>query len=78
VDYDRESLLNHPLVKELLSYKWRRVGIPGLIIYFTCYMLFLIILTAFALVIPRPEPSNDFCKKIYVVIIVFDDIIFAG
>ena len=63
VDYDRENLLGHPLVKELLSYKWKRVGIPGLIVYFSCYMMFLILLTAFALVIPRPGPRNNFCKN---------------
>ena len=62
VDLDREYLLIHPLVKELLSYKWKRVGIPGLIAYFSCYMIFLIFLTAFALVIPRPGPSSRFCS----------------
>lgn len=64
VDYDRENLLRHPLVKELLNYKWNRIGIPGLVAYFSCYLMFLIFLTAFALVIPRPGPRNTFCMNI--------------
>ena len=54
VDFDRESLLSHPLVKELIDYKWKRIAIPGFLIYLGVYMIFLILLTSFALTLPIP------------------------
>ena len=61
VKYDRETLLHHPLVKAYIKYKWTTVGIVGLVLYFAFYLIFLSLLTTFALLVPRPGPENDFC-----------------
>ena len=54
VDFDRENLLTHPLVKELINYKWTRIAVPGFLIYLGFYLIFLILLTSFALTLPPP------------------------
>lgn len=59
MELKRENLLNHPLVRTLIRYKWRRVGIPGLFIYYFFYALFLCLLTTYVILLPRPG-SN--CK----------------
>ena len=45
VDFDRENLLHHPLVNELIDYKWKRIAIPGFLIYLFFYLVLLILLT---------------------------------
>ncbi len=63
VDFDRENLLNHPLVQELIDYKWKRIAIPGFLIYLFFYLVFLILLTSFALTLPRPGMYFDVPNK---------------
>ena len=62
VDLDRESLLKHPLVQELIGHKWWRIGLPGLIIYVACYLLFLSTLTIFAILVPNPRSMGQYCE----------------
>ena len=57
--------MRHPLVKKYIKYKWFTVGIPGLIFYFALYLVFLVFLTTFALLIPRPSVANSFCAGIF-------------
>lgn len=57
----RTDLLKHPLVARLLEYKWRKVAFPLFLVYISLYILFLSLLTAFALLSPRPSPSGDTC-----------------
>ncbi len=52
--FDRKELLNHPLVKKLIDYKYKRTTIPGYLTYLGFYFLFVIILTSYALALPRP------------------------
>ena len=54
VKYERTRLLQHPVTRELVSYKWRAYAMPAFMISFTIYVVFLACLTAFALVIPLP------------------------
>lgn len=54
VESERTDLLTHPLVTSLLNQKWNSYG---RIVFYTnlaIYLVFLIFLTAFALVIPNP------------------------
>ena len=65
VKHDREALLHHPLVKKYIRYKWITVGIVGLVFYFALYLIFLSLLTTFALLVPRPSAANGFCSGMY-------------
>ena len=60
VDYDRSDMLNHNLVQTWIDHKLRD-AIPDLVIYLIIYLLFLALLTIFALLLPRPGPSNKNC-----------------
>ena len=54
VDAERTELLKHPLALSLLAYKWETYG---RYIYYSnlfIYALFIIFLTAFALLVPHP------------------------
>ena len=62
VKHKRADLLKHPLVSQLLEYKWRRVALPLFLGYMAVYLLFLLMLTLFALLSPRPSPDSDTCK----------------
>ncbi|CAI8028560.1 Transient receptor potential cation channel subfamily A member 1 homolog [Geodia barretti] len=61
VKHKRAELLRHPLVSRLLEYKWRKVALPLFLAYIALYILFLLLLTLFAILSPRPSPSGDTC-----------------
>ena len=54
-------MLQHPVTRELLSYKWKAYAMPAFLINFVIYLVFLACLTAFAVVIPLPTESM--CKS---------------
>ena len=60
--FDQENLLNHPLVNSWINFKWYRIAIPGIVSYCSVYAAFLIFLTLFAVLIPRPGPQNALCR----------------
>ena len=62
VKLENEKLLKHPLVQEFITYKWWRIGLPGLLLYIFCYLLFLLTLTVFALLLPNPRLNHQYCK----------------
>ena len=62
VKFNRENLLTHPLVESWIQFKWYRVAVPGIVAYYSMYAAFLIFLTLFAVLIPRPGPQNVLCK----------------
>ena len=62
VENNRTELLKHPLVARLIEYKWRKVAFPLFVAYISVYLLFLTLLTAFAMVSPRPGPESDVCE----------------
>ena len=62
VKHKRAELLKHPLVVRLLEYKWRKVALPLFLGYISVYLLFVLMLTLFALLSPRPSPDNDTCE----------------
>ena len=55
VDSERLELLKHPIVTNLLDYKWRKYGRTVYFIYFSTYLLLLVFLTAFGLWSPTPR-----------------------
>ena len=61
--YERTNLLQHPVTRELVSYKWKAYAMPAFLINLAIYLVFLAFLTAFAVVIPlpigSPECEND-------------------
>ena len=58
--FEREQLLKHPLVRELIAYKWKKIGISSFLLNAGCYFIFLVFLTAFSLVLPHPiNQSNN-------------------
>ena len=63
VQLERENLLNHPLVRTLVHYKWWRAGIPGLFVYYFFYAFFLILLTALVVTLPTPGSSCKYAWK---------------
>ena len=60
VKYERTRLLQHPVTRELVSYKWKAYAMPAFLINLVIYLVFLACLTAFAVVIPLPTES--LCK----------------
>lgn len=62
VKFNQDNLLTHPLVESWIKFKWYRVAIPGIIAYYSMYIVFLVFLTLFAVLIPRPELQNMLCK----------------
>jgi len=63
VDYNRLQLLRHPLVKDFLFHKFWLVTFPLILGYLLLYCLFLVFITSFALVSPRPGPGSETCKN---------------
>ena len=62
MDHKRTNLLEHPLVAELLNYKWWIFGYPSFIFQLSVFVFFLAILTAFALLLPLPEDDSK-CRR---------------
>ena len=58
--YERTSLLQHPVTRELVSYKWKAYAMPAFLINLAIYLVFLGFITAFAVAIPLPNESK--CK----------------
>ncbi|XP_065884360.1 transient receptor potential cation channel subfamily A member 1-like isoform X2 [Dysidea avara] len=58
VECGRISLLEHPVVHELLLYKWQYFGLPAFVFHFISYLLFVALLTATVLVAPLPQEST--------------------
>jgi len=54
------SLLEHPVVREFLHYKWRYFGLPTFMVHFIFYLLFVLLITALVLVTPLPQ--GDICS----------------
>ncbi|XP_015748041.1 PREDICTED: transient receptor potential cation channel subfamily A member 1-like [Acropora digitifera] len=48
VEWERETLLMHPLTQALLQWKWRTVGMPLFWVNFLSYLAFVCLFTAFA------------------------------
>ena len=63
INYKRLKLLQHPLVKEYLFYKFCRVALPVFLAHLLLYCIFLVLLTSFAMVSPRPGPDSKTCKN---------------
>ena len=61
VKYERTRLLQHPVTRELVSYKWKAYAMPVFLINLAIYLAFLACLTAFALVIPLP--TDTMCSR---------------
>ena len=57
VKYERTRLLQHPVTRELVSYKWKAYAMPVFVINLAIYLVFLAFLTAYAVVIPLPTES---------------------
>ena len=68
MNYDRGEMLNHNLVQTWIDYKLKDV-IPDLMIYIVIYLLFLAVLTIFALLLPRTGPWNEYCTSTLLIII---------
>ena len=62
VQNERLSLLQHPLIYRYINYKWWKLSFPLFFIYIFFYGLFLIFLTTFTVILPRPGPNDDYCK----------------
>ena len=60
VENNRNELLQHPLVTSLLNHKWNRFGAWFYFANLFFYLVYVIFLTAFALVVPNPQ--DDDCK----------------
>ena len=50
-------MLQHPVTRELVSYKWKAYAMPAFLINLAIYFIFLGFLTAFALALPLPSES---------------------
>ena len=61
VKHKRLELLQHPLVSRYISFQWWRL-FPFLFAYQLVYILFLVLLTVYAVLTPRPGPDNQYCK----------------
>ncbi len=60
VESKRTELLKHPVVTTLLDYKWRRYTQLTYFLNLSIYLLFVILLTAFALIVYSPE--EEICE----------------
>lgn len=65
VKSEQLNLLKHPVVGSLLHYKWRKFGQYGYFFNLVTYIIFLAVLTAFALVVFHP--LDDSCESMIVV-----------
>ena len=61
VKHKRLNLLQHPLISRYITCNWWRLS-PFFFIYLLMYAVFLVLLTAFALNVPRPGPDNQNCE----------------
>ena len=57
VRHERTRLLQHPVTRELVSYKWKAYAMPAFLINLAIYLTFLAFLTGFALALPLPTES---------------------
>ena len=60
VESEQLNLLKHPVVGSLLHYKWKKFGQYGYFSNLLTYIVFLTLLTAFALVVSHPLEQD--CK----------------
>ncbi|XP_064390866.1 transient receptor potential cation channel subfamily A member 1 homolog [Halichondria panicea] len=63
VDQKELDLLKHPVVGSLFHYKWKRFGIIGYVVNLLTYVVFLSLLTAFALLVPNPQSPQCACTN---------------
>ena len=61
IEHNRLKLLQHPLVEDLLSQKFRVMTLPLFLVNLLFYLIFLVTLNLFVTFgVPRPGP--DTCK----------------
>ena len=58
VQYKRLDLLNHPVIGSLVHHKWFAFGLWGYLLNLLIYVIFLVILTSFALIVPNPQSAT--------------------
>lgn len=61
VKHKQLHLLQHPLIARYIAYKWWRLS-PFFFGYLIIYAVFLVLLTAFVLIVPRPGPDDHHCE----------------
>ena len=59
--HERKNLLQHPLISCYIAHKWWMLS-PAFFLYLFTYGMFLILLTSFSLIIPRPGPDDQYCE----------------
>ena len=60
----QSKFLWHPLVESFIFHKFWTMTFPLLLLNLLFYFILLVALNVFALVVPRPGPNSDTCKKI--------------
>ena len=55
------ELLEHPLVTELLNYKWNNIVMPSIFMQLILYLAFLGFITTYVLLLPNPR--GDVCAR---------------
>ena len=63
IKHNRLTLLQHPLVKDYLYEKFWLMTFPLLLLNLLFNIALLVTLNWFALVVPRPGPYSETCKK---------------
>ena len=63
VEHKRIELLQHPLVAELLNYKWKNIVLPSILLQMISYFTFLAFLTSYVLCLPNPKGDTCFKSK---------------
>ena len=58
VQYKRLDLLNHPVIRSLVHHKWFKFGLWGYLLNLLIYVIFVVILTSFALIVPNPQSAT--------------------
>ena len=61
VQHERKDLLQHTLILRYISRKWWKLSLPYWM-YLFLYLCFVIMLTTFAIITPRPGPDDRNCK----------------
>ena len=64
VNHGRLKLLQHPLISRYITYKWWRGPFAFFLLYMAIYIIFVILLTSFAVSVPRPGPDDQYCEYI--------------
>lgn len=64
VESKRTELLRHPVVTSLLDYKWRHYTQLTYFLNLSIYILFVVLLTTFALFVYSPE--EEICELVIV------------